>query len=96
MKPWTRFKNWIGSNVENRYFGNLLSWMGVMYWPLEERLPLREAIFKAWRRPLPGRAGWLHIFGGIGLFLVILLAVTGVLLTFHYQPSPEIARDSVA
>lgn len=96
MKLTQRLRTWIASNTDNRYIGNMLSWLGLMYWPLDEKLPLRESIYKAWRRPLSGRVGWLHVFGGVSLFLVLLLAITGVLMTFHYQPSPEIAHDSIA
>jgi quinol-cytochrome oxidoreductase complex cytochrome b subunit len=83
------------NRIPNRYVGNALTWLGLLYTPLENELPLREAIYKSWRRPLTGRVGWLHVLGGVALFLVLVLVSTGILLTFHYEPSQDTARDSV-
>ena len=81
--------------IPNRYVGNMLSWLGLLYGPVDRDVPLREAIYKAWRRPLSGRVGWLHVLGGVSLFLVIVLVTTGILLSFHYEPSHDAARESV-
>src|SRR5690606_37122008 len=61
----------------------------------DERLGLRQAVARAGRRPLPAGVGWLHVFGPAALFLVLVLAATGILLSFHYEPHPEAARSSV-
>jgi quinol-cytochrome oxidoreductase complex cytochrome b subunit len=91
----SRGGRWVWDHLPHRYVGNVLTWMGLLYAPLDDSVPLRESIFKAWRRPLSGRVGWLNVFGAVSMFLVTVLILTGVLLSFHYEPSQETGRSSV-
>lgn len=45
--------------------------------------------------PMPTGVGWMHVFGSILLFLIILQLVTGLLLALTYSPSTESAYESV-
>ncbi len=61
---------------------------------LDERLGWRgvwEAIFL---RRIP-KVNWLYTLGSASLFLAINQAVTGILLTLYYVPTPDHAYDSV-
>lgn len=65
--------------------------------PLDERLDLTNSLHSAiLSRPVPEHARrYYFCFGGIALFLFLLEAVTGVILTFYYVPTPDKAYASV-
>jgi quinol-cytochrome oxidoreductase complex cytochrome b subunit len=82
-------------NLDVEVAGFLLSLAGLVYGPLDGRLSFSDAIGKAWRRALPANVNWMYAFGGITLFLFGVLVVTGILLTFYYQPTSEMAYESI-
>lgn len=45
-------------------------------------------------RKIP-KVGWLHVFGSVLLFLILMQALTGIFLAMNYSPSPDHAYDSV-
>ena len=63
-----------------------------------ERIPVRlETLRKPLREELPAHLKeWWFCLGGTPMILFCILAVTGILLTFYYVPSPTHAYDSVA
>ena len=64
----------------------------------EERIPVdHEVLRKAAREPLPVHMKtWISCLGGTPAMLFCILAVTGILLTFYYVPSPAQAYASVS
>lgn len=68
---------------------------GLLYGPIEDRLPVREAWRASMQRKIPGFVGWKHAFGGATYFLCMLLVVTGVMLSFYYRPSTVQAYPSL-
>ena len=47
--------------------------------------------------PVPGHLKrWWRCLGGTPAYLFLVQAITGVLLTFYYVPTPEQAYESVA
>ena len=46
-------------------------------------------------KPIPASAGWPHVLGSVALFLFLMQALTGVLLSLNYSPSPAAAWNSV-
>ncbi len=68
---------------------------GLLYGPIDDRLPLGEAWRASMRRKLPGNVGWKHAFGGATYFLCMILVVTGVMLSFYYRPSTVEAFPSL-
>ena len=68
---------------------------GLLYGPIDTRLPIDEALDRSLRRRLPAFVGWRHSLGGISFFLFIVLVVTGVLLSVHYRPSVQEAYPSI-
>ena len=69
----------------------------VVRW-IEERIPVdHEIVRKGLREPLPVHMkSWIFCLGGTPAMLFCILAVTGILLTFYYVPSPAQAYASVS
>jgi quinol-cytochrome oxidoreductase complex cytochrome b subunit len=65
--------------------------------PFDDRLDLTNRIrTRVFARPVPlhARRFWF-CFGGLTFFTAILQAVTGIFLTFYYEPTPDRAYASV-
>lgn len=73
----------------------VLRFLGLLYGPIERRLPIDQAFRKALSYRLPGFVGWRHALGGITYLLFIVLVLTGVLLSFYYRPSVQEAYPSI-
>jgi quinol-cytochrome oxidoreductase complex cytochrome b subunit len=73
----------------------VLRFLGLLYGPIDARLPIDQAFRKAMGYRLAPQVGWRHAMGGIAFLLFILLVVTGVLLSVHYRPSVEEAYPSM-
>ncbi len=73
----------------------MLRFLGLLYGPIDARLPIDQAFRKAQNYRLAPHVGWRHALGGIAYLLFILLVVTGVLLSVHYRPSAEEAYPSI-
>ncbi len=69
--------------------------LGLLYGPIDARLPINEAFRKALNYRLAPHVSWRHALGGIAYLLFILLVLTGVLLSVHYRPSPQEAYASI-
>jgi quinol-cytochrome oxidoreductase complex cytochrome b subunit len=69
--------------------------LGLLYGPIDRRLPIDKAWRKAMTYRLPSYVGWRHAFGGITYLLFIVLVVTGVLLALYYRPSAQEAYPSI-
>jgi quinol-cytochrome oxidoreductase complex cytochrome b subunit len=73
----------------------ILRFVGLLYGPIDSRLPIDRAFRKSLHRRLSRYAGWKQAFGGITYLLFMVLVVTGVLLSFYYRPSAEEAYQSI-
>lgn len=73
----------------------VLRFLGLLYGPIDTHQPIDRAFRGALRNRLPRYVTWRHAFGGISYLLLILLVVTGVLLSFYYRPSAEEAYQSI-
>lgn len=69
--------------------------LGLIYGPIDRRLPIDQSLRKSLDRRLPSYVGWQHALGGITYVLFIVLIVTGVLLSFYYRPSVQEAYPSI-
>lgn len=74
---------------------SVLRFLGLLYGPIDAKLPIDQAFRKALGYRLAPHVGWRHAMGGIAYLLFILLVVTGVLLSVHYRPSAEEAYPSM-
>jgi quinol-cytochrome oxidoreductase complex cytochrome b subunit len=61
---------------------------------LDERLGLNDLYKATLDRPEP-KGNWWNTLGSATLFLFILQAVTGIILSVYYTPSPDHAYDSI-
>jgi len=61
---------------------------------LDERVGWRSIWETIFLRNLP-KTNWLYTLGSATLFLAVNQAVTGILLTLYYVPTPDHAYDSV-
>ncbi len=61
---------------------------------LDERLAWRQIWEAIFLRKLP-KVNWLFTLGSATLFVAVNQAVTGILLTIYYVPTPDHAYDSV-
>ena len=66
----------------------------VIYW-IEHRTGLESAIKNFLYEDIPASSGWHQVLGSIALFLFLLQAFTGVLLSFNYAPTPGEAYNSL-
>lgn len=73
----------------------VLRFLGLIYGPIDTHLPIDRAFRRAMEYRLSRHANWRHALGGIAYFLLIMLVVTGVLLSFYYRPSAEEAYQSI-
>ncbi len=64
---------------------------------IRTRFPVDEDFLRAaGAEPIPGHLRrWWWCVGGTPAYLFIVQAITGILLTFYYVPSPELAYESV-
>lgn len=63
---------------------------------IDERYQLSEPLTKILNKPVPKFAlRWWYCLGGITAFLFITQGVTGIMLAFYYQPTPEAAYASI-
>lgn len=64
---------------------------------LRERFPIdQQVLISMGSEPVPGHLKrWWWCLGGTPAYLFLVQAVTGVLLTFYYVPTPEGAYESV-
>ncbi len=67
----------------------VVRFVGLLYGPIDRRLPIGQALRKAMKYEIPGHVGWRHALGGITYLLFIVLVITGVLLAFYYRPSAQ-------
>jgi len=63
---------------------------------VDARYQLSGPIEKALNKPVPRYAlKWWYCLGGITAFLFVIQAVTGIMLAFYYEPTPETAYASI-
>lgn len=73
---------------------NPLLWFNAVIDWLDERVGLRSLIVASLHVVIPRSAHTFYL-GGITLFLFMSQAVTGILLSLYYQPTPESAYNSI-
>ena len=73
---------------------NPMTWFNAVVDWLDERVGLRGLITASLHVIIPRSAHTFYL-GGITLFLFMSQAVTGILLSLYYQPTPESAYNSI-
>lgn len=63
---------------------------------VNERYQIKEGLEKVLNKPVPLWATrWWYCLGGITALLFVVQAVTGIMLAFYYQPTPDAAYASI-
>lgn len=63
---------------------------------VEGRYQVSEFLSKILKKPVPKYAlHWWYCLGGITAFLFLTQGITGIMLAFYYQPTPEAAYSSI-
>jgi hypothetical protein len=63
---------------------------------VDERYQVSEPLSKVLSKPVPKYAlRWFYCLGGITAFLFVIQGITGIMLAFYYQPTPEAAYASI-
>lgn len=86
---------WIEKRFNLTEAFSFLTSFGLFPAELDTSLPLREAIRRALSRPMPSYARWPRVLGILSVLLFAFLGLTGVMLAFYYQPTPNEAYESV-
>jgi len=63
---------------------------------IEHRTGLPSAVRHFLFEDIPASSGWPQVFGSVALFLFLVQALTGILLSFDYAPTPGDAYSSVS
>ena len=61
----------------------------------DERLGLQAIRSQLLDRRVPATVGWAHTLGAVCLTLILVLVLTGILLTINYSPDPGHAYHSI-
>lgn len=69
--------------------------LGLLYGPIERNLRIDAALRRSLSYRLASHVGWRHALGGITYLLLMVLIVTGVLLSLYYRPSAQEAYSSI-
>ncbi len=86
---------WLGRRLNLTEIFSLLTSYGLFYAEVDTRKPLREALGEALEKPSPSYARGPRIFGLVVVVLLAVEALTGILLSLYYVPSPESAHSSL-
>ncbi len=86
---------WLGQRLNLTEIFSLLTSYGLFYAEVDTRKPLGEALDEALERPSPSYARGPRIFGLVVVVLLAVEALTGILLSLYYVPSPESAHSSL-
>ncbi|MBN8731047.1 MAG: cytochrome b N-terminal domain-containing protein [Acidobacteria bacterium] len=62
---------------------------------LDHRTGLETAVKDFMLEEIPASSGWPQVFGSMAMFFFMLQAVTGLLLSFNYAPTPGEAYNSL-
>lgn len=89
------FLGWLEARVNVTEIVSFLSVFGLLPTELDSRKPVRQALREALSQPLPAYARWPRVLGILAFILFNLLAVTGMMLAFYYQPTDQAAYASV-
>ena len=89
-----RLVRWLGS-IADAGLLRVPRFFGLVYGPIEDDLPIRDAWRRSRNRRMPAQAGWWYAMGGATYFLFMMLIATGVLLSGYYRPSIAEAYPSL-
>lgn len=69
--------------------------MPALQW-IESRTGIESSLRRFFLEEIPASAGWPQVFGSVALFVLLVQATTGILLSLNYAASPGDAYESVS
>jgi ubiquinol-cytochrome c reductase cytochrome b subunit len=85
---------WLEQRMSLTELFSFLTHFGLIYTPIDTRRPLRQVLHDIGAQPMVSYARWPHLLGLLTAILLLLEVVSGVLLTFYYQPTAAAAYGS--
>ncbi len=89
-----RLVAWFEERLNLSEIFGFITTFGLAYGDIDTRRSLKETIEDAFHRPHPVYVRWPHILGILAFVLFLFQGVTGLFLSFYYQPSPDAAYQS--
>ena len=69
-------------------FGKIYNW-------LDDRTGVKKFITEKLEYPIPDHVTIFYCFGGLSFFIILLQVISGFMMLFYYNPTPEKALESV-
>lgn len=85
---------WLEERLNLTEIFSFFTTFGVSYGSIDLNKPLEEASKEAFTRELPAYTRGPYILGVLTFLVFLFQGITGLLLAFYYQPSPETAYES--
>jgi quinol-cytochrome oxidoreductase complex cytochrome b subunit len=85
---------WLERRVNLSEIFSFITSFGAVYTPIDSQRPIREVIHDVAKQPVSVYAHWPRVLGLVIAILFALQAITGILLAFYYQATPESAFES--
>ncbi len=85
---------WLERRVNLTEIFSFLSHFGLVFTPVDNTRPLREALREVARERVPRYARWPRVLGLLAAIGFGIQALTGVLLAYYYRPTPDAAFES--
>lgn len=107
---WTPITRWVVFLTVFGVFGfglvrSISAWKNRIPWQpipkrigdwFEKRFEYKDFMDKIFNKPVPDwQRRWWYCLGGLTFFFFFMQGVTGIMLTFYYQPTPEAAYASI-
>jgi len=94
MSASRRVVGWFEDRLNLTEMFSFFTTFGLSYGTIDLSKPVAEASREAFSRELPAYTRGPYILGVLTFLLFIFQGVTGLLLAFYYQPSPDTAYES--
>jgi len=85
---------WLDSRLHLSELFSIVSHFGFVYTPVDTQRPIRDVLAELETQPVSSYLQWPRVLGLFTTVVFGVVAVTGVLLAFYYQPTPEAAYAS--
>ncbi len=94
MSRFDKFLDWLEERLQLTEIFSFITSFGLLYTPLDTSKRLRASLREAFQKEQPAYTRWPYVLGIVTFMLFIFLVISGILLTFYYQPSPQTAYES--
>jgi quinol-cytochrome oxidoreductase complex cytochrome b subunit len=86
--------DWLERRINLSEIFSYITSFGAVLTPIDSSRPIRDVVKEVGTQPVSVYAHWPRVLGLIAVILFVLQAITGILLAFYYQATPEAAFES--